>query len=153
MLSKPHMSVIDRLKSVFPKSKQSTCDLINDLRDRIEAFSLGADVYFSLDLARLDLCTAFQEEVLLAEYRIPRGSVSTYQRIAAHLGKPTGARAVGTALADNPFPIIIPCHRAIRSNGMLGGYQGGLEMKRALLEHEGINFGISGKVVGARMHY
>ncbi|MCK4234435.1 MGMT family protein [candidate division WOR-3 bacterium] len=82
----------------------------------------------------------FQQKVLRAEHGIPRGSVSTYQRIAMYLGNPKGARAVGNALANNPFPIIIPCHRAIRSDGTLGGYQGGLEMKRVLLEMEGIDF-------------
>ena len=114
---------------------------------------LGDDVRFSLDIARLDLCTEFQQKVLLAEYRIPHGSVSTYQRIAAHLGKPNRARAVGTALASNPFPIIIPCHRAIRSDGMLGGYQGGLKMKRTLLEQEGVQFDQAGKAIIGRIHY
>jgi methylated-DNA-[protein]-cysteine S-methyltransferase len=62
--------------------------------------------------------------------------VSTYQRIAGHLGSPQAARAVGTTLAHNPFPIIVPCHRAIRTDGTLGGFQGGMEMKRALLERD-----------------
>jgi methylated-DNA-[protein]-cysteine S-methyltransferase len=53
------------------------------------------------------------------------------------LGKPGGARAVGGALVHNPFPIIVPCHRAVRSNGQLGGFQGGQKMKRALLEFKG----------------
>jgi len=54
---------------------------------------------------------------------------------------------VGRALAFNPFPIIIPCHRAIQSNGGLGGYQGGLKIKRTLLEYEGLEFSASGKVL------
>lgn len=153
LLSKPRMLAQQSLKKVFPGSKASSCDLINDLGGRIEAFLLGDDVYFSLDIAQIDVCTQFQRNVLLAEYRIPRGSVSTYQRIASHLGKPTGARAVGTALAKNPFPIIIPCHRAIRSDGMLGGYQGGLKMKQALLEQEGIRFDEGGRVVTEKMFY
>ncbi|MBE9507936.1 MAG: MGMT family protein, partial [Chloroflexi bacterium] len=74
-------------------------------------------------------------------------------RIARHLGVKGGARAVGRALARNPFPIVIPCHRAIRSNGELGGYQGGLEMKRALLEGEGIEFTQRGKVLMRRVYY
>jgi methylated-DNA-[protein]-cysteine S-methyltransferase len=56
------------------------------------------------------------------------------------LENPRAARAVGTALATNPFPIVIPCHRVIRSDGTLGGYGGGLEMKRKLLEMEGVAF-------------
>ncbi len=64
-----------------------------------------------------------------------------------------GARVVGNALARNPFPIIIPCHRAIKSNGALGGFQGGIKMKRALLELEGIEFSERGMVVTKRIYY
>lgn len=153
LLSKPKISAKQLLKELYPNAKALSCDIINQLSDKIEAFLLGDDVRFSLDIVRLDLCTEFQQNVLLAEYRIPHGSVSTYQRIAAHLGKPNGARAVGTALASNPFPIIIPCHRAIRSDGMLGGYQGGLKMKKTLLEQEGVQFDQAGKAIIGKMHY
>ncbi|MCK4795669.1 MAG: MGMT family protein, partial [Desulfobacteraceae bacterium] len=78
---------------------------------------------------------------------------STYQRIATHLGSPNGARAVGNALATNPFPIIIPCHRAIRSDRSLGGYQGGLDMKRILLEMEGIDFDDTGRAATEDFFY
>jgi methylated-DNA-[protein]-cysteine S-methyltransferase len=108
---------------------------------------------FPLEIIRLDLCSEFQQGVLRAEHGIPRGSISTYQRIAGHLGKPSGARAVGQALANNPFPIIIPCHRAIRSNRTLGGYQGGLAMKRALLEMEGIRFDDTGRIATKDFFY
>jgi methylated-DNA-[protein]-cysteine S-methyltransferase len=91
--------------------------------------------------------------VLRAEHAIPRGSVSTYQLIAAHLGSANGARAVGNALAKNPFPLIVPCHRAVRSTGHLGGFQGGLEMKRALLEMEGVGLDDVERVVVERFHY
>ncbi len=90
---------------------------------------------------------------MLAEHGIPRGWVSTYGRIAARLGVPGGARAVGNALAKNLFPIVIPCHRAVRSGGKLGGYQGGLEMKRALLKMEGVGFTPSGKVALEKVYY
>ena len=119
----------------------------------MQAFLEGVSVRFSLDMVRLDLCTEFQQAVLRAEYGIPRGQVSTYQLIGRFLGKPSAARAVGTALANNPFPIIIPCHRAIRSDGTLGGYQGGLSMKRALLEMEGVSFDGAGRVVTENLFY
>lgn len=111
---------------------------IKDLLDSITLFLQGEKVNFNLNIVELNLCSDFQKRVLLAEYRIPRGSVSTYSRIANHIGKPRAARAVGNALANNPFPLVIPCHRAVRSDGSLGGYQGGLDMKKQLLEMEGI---------------
>jgi methylated-DNA-[protein]-cysteine S-methyltransferase len=126
---------------------------IDQIAGRIDAFLSGADVRFSLEAARMDLCTCFQRRVLLAEHAIPRGSVSTYARIAGHLGMSSGARAVGSALASNPFPILIPCHRAIRSDGTTGGYQGGAEMKRALLEMEGVGMDASGRVSTDRFFY
>jgi len=89
-------------------------------------------------MPRIDHCSKFQQKVLRAASAIPRGKISTYQRIAKQIGKPKAVRAVGRALANNPFPLIIPCHRVIRSDGSLGGYQGGLKMKRALLKKEGV---------------
>lgn len=140
LLSKPGALAIEVLKKVYPHSPVSSCAEINALVCQIEAFLSGEDTSFSLHVVRLDLCSAFQQKVLRAEHAIPRGRVSTYRLIARHLDNLRGARAVGTALATNPFPIVIPCHRAIRSDGALGGYQGGLRMKRTLLEMEGIPF-------------
>ena len=93
------------------------------------------------------------QRVLRAEHRIPRGWVSTYSRIAAYVGVPGSARAVGNALAQNPFPILIPCHRAIRADGSLGGYQGGTAMKRVLLEREGQTFSPTGEVLLQQVYY
>ncbi len=121
--------------------------------ERIGAFLGGEPVTFGLEYIGLERCSEFQQGVLLAEYAIPRGWVSTYGRIARHLGLPRAARAVGKALAGNPFPIIIPCHRAVRSGGELGGYQGGMRMKRVLLEREGVVFTASGRVVLRRVYY
>ena len=153
LISRPGQSAEISLKELIPDSVPSSCGLIDDLAGRIAAFLDGADVRFALELVRLDLCPPFQQRVLLAEYGIPRGLVSTYGRIAAHLGTPGGARAVGNALATNPFPIVIPCHRAIRSNGTLGGYQGGLAMKRVLLEQEGMVIDERGRVRSPKLYY
>jgi methylated-DNA-[protein]-cysteine S-methyltransferase len=92
-------------------------------------------------------CTPFQRSVLLAESGIPRGYVSTYGRIARYIGGPSGARAIGNALAHNPFPLVIPCHRALRQDGDPGGFQGGGEMKRGLLRLEGIRFWKDNRVI------
>jgi methylated-DNA-[protein]-cysteine S-methyltransferase len=151
LLSKPVASAEQLAKASFPDSPYSSCAEVDVVADQIAAFLSGDDIRFSLEIARLDLCSTFQQRVLRAEHGIPRGWVSTYRRIAGYLGNANAARTVGTALATNPFPIIIPCHRAIRSDGTLGGYQGGLEMKRALLEMEGIQFNATGRVVGGEI--
>jgi len=124
----------------FPGAMKGANLSIRQLTDDISRFLEGEDVHFNLDMLALETCSRFQRRVLMAEYGIPRGRVSTYRRIAEYIGCSGGARAVGGALAANPFPIIIPCHRAVRSDGGLGGYQGGLEMKRRLLEMEGVSF-------------
>ena len=153
LLSKPGLSAQQAVKETFPGIGSSACVEIVEVARGIQAFLEGEPIRFSLEMTRLDLCSAFQKSVLRAEHGIPRGRVSTYQRIARYLGRPSSARAVGMALARNPFPIIIPCHRAIRTDGRLGGYQGGLAMKRKLLEMEGITFEDSGYVTMRKCFY
>ena len=153
LLSKPGLSAEDRVSEFYPNSQASSCAEIDDVATAIKGLLEGEEIEFSLDVAELTLCTEFQQLVLRAEHRIPRGRISTYRLIAEYLGKRNGARAVGNALANNPFPLIVPCHRAIRSDRHLGGYQGGLEMKRALLEKEGIPFDDAGRVACAQFHY
>ena len=153
LLSRPNMSAKHQLHRLFPGSKASTCSEIDIVATFIEAFLNGENVKFSLAMVCMDLCSEFQKKVLRAEYRIPRGAVSTYQRIAKHLDKPKGARAVGNALANNPFPIIVPCHRAVRTDLTIGGYQGGIRMKRTLLEMEGIDFNETGHIETKNFFY
>lgn len=139
-------SIGKRVRDGFGGEPPRSCPAIDDVGSAIRRYLAGKPVRFDLRVLHFPLCSSFQERVLRAEYAIPRGSVSTYGRIARHLGAPRAARAVGRALATNPFPIVIPCHRAIRSDGSLGGYGGGLPMKRALLEMEGVVFTPSGRV-------
>jgi len=153
LLSKSGVSAKQVLKTSFPESTDSSCSEMDDIANKILAFFNGDGIRFSLNMVRLDLCSSFQQKVLRAEHGIPWGRVSTYQRIAKHLGHDKAARAVGGALADNPFPIIIPCHRAIRSDGTLGGYQGGLEMKRTLLKMEGVFLNACGHVMTDKFFY
>lgn len=82
--------------------------------------------------------TAFQQAVWLALLRIATGHTCTYGEIAAQAGNPAAARAAGAAIGRNPLSIIVPCHRVIGRDGSLTGYAGGLERKRALLQHEGV---------------
>lgn len=83
--------------------------------------------------------TAFQQQVLQRTLQIPYGKTVTYQQIANELGKPGAARAVGQAEANNPMPLVIPCHRVIGSDGSMHGYggRGGIETKIRLLKMEG----------------
>ncbi|PZN96079.1 MAG: methylated-DNA--[protein]-cysteine S-methyltransferase [Alphaproteobacteria bacterium] len=100
------------------------------------------DAYFAGDLAALDALpvatggTPFQKSVWAALRRIPAGQTSGYGALAALLGKPGAARAVGLANGSNPIGIVVPCHRVIGANGTLTGYAGGVERKAWLLDHE-----------------
>ncbi|MCX8013133.1 MAG: MGMT family protein [Rectinema sp.] len=90
--------------------------------------------------------SAFSRKALSLEARIPYGHVSSYRTLAAAIKSPLAVRAVARVLSANPFPLLIPCHRVIGSNGNLAGYQGGLAMKRFLLSMEGIPFLSDNKV-------
>jgi methylated-DNA-[protein]-cysteine S-methyltransferase len=87
-----------------------------------------------IDLATV---TPFVERVLRATAQVPFGRLASYKSIARDIGEPGATRAVGNALGHNPVPIVIPCHRVIRSDGSLGGYTGGTSIKRHLLSLEG----------------
>lgn len=82
--------------------------------------------------------SAFERSVLEALRSIPRGEVRSYDWIASRVGRPRAARAVGNALARNPVPLLLPCHRVLPSTGRLGRYVFGADMKRSLLESEGV---------------
>jgi O-6-methylguanine DNA methyltransferase len=95
-----------------------------------------ADVMDRFDLRSV---TEFERAVLLKAREIPAGQVRTYGWLAAAIGAPRAARAVGSALRKNPVPVLIPCHRVVRSDGQLGEYAlGGPEAKRAILRAEGL---------------
>lgn len=104
----------------------------------IRAYLRGESV--SLDDIPLDLAagTEFQRKVWLAAREVPPGVCWTYGQLAAAVGRPKGARAVGQALGANPVPILVPCHRFIAADGSLGGFSAGLPWKRELLRIEGV---------------
>ncbi|MFA6330025.1 MAG: MGMT family protein [Candidatus Micrarchaeia archaeon] len=82
----------------------------------------------------------FSQKVYAAACRIPKGKVSTYAAVARAIGKPGAARAVGNALRNNPHPIVVPCHRVVRSDGRVGGYGGRQDSKEKIkiLKKEGV---------------
>lgn len=110
-----------------------------DLLDALRAFL--ADFAWYPGPVDLSHVGPFQRRVLEQLRRIPRGQVRTYRDIAREIGHPGATRAVGTACARNPVPLVIPCHRVVRSDGGLGGYslRGGVALKRRLLEQEGVD--------------
>lgn len=105
------------------------------LIERLETYFSGAEVSFP-DKLDLSNATSFQTKVWEATRLIPYGETRSYRWVAEQIGQPAAVRAVGQALGRNPLPVIIPCHRVIAGDGKLGGYSGGLEMKRTLLRLE-----------------
>ena len=109
--------------------------LFDDLMERLKAYFSGHRITFpdKLDLSR---ATHFQREVWEKTRLIPYGETRSYAWVAEQIKKPRAVRAVGQALGKNPLPIIVPCHRVVASDGKLGGFGGGVEMKRCLLSLE-----------------
>ncbi|WP_434174683.1 methylated-DNA--[protein]-cysteine S-methyltransferase [Brachybacterium conglomeratum] len=101
----------------------------------LEEYFTGTRRRFDLPLDRA-LSTGFREKVQRVLPRIEYGSTRSYKEIAELVGSPRAVRAVGTACATNPLPIVVPCHRVLRTDGALGGYVGGLDAKTALLTLE-----------------
>lgn len=109
-----------------------------DIVGRMRRYFDGERVEFSAIEPSLENLPPFARAALGECAKVPYGTVVTYKEIARRVGSPGGARAVGRAMAANPVPIIIPCHRVVRSDGGLGGYSSGVGTKRRLLELEGI---------------
>jgi len=112
------------------------------LRMPLDSVRRELDEYFDGDRREFDLpldlrVAPFHEAVLHELARVPYGRTETYGTLAAKVGRPKAARAVGTVMNRNPIPIVLPCHRIVGANGSLTGYAGGLHVKRALLELEG----------------
>jgi len=103
--------------------------LIEYLNGQRKEFSLPFDLHG----------TPFQQEVWKALCDIPYGKTTTYGEVARQIGNPKAVRAVGGAIGSNPLSIVIPCHRVIGKNGSLTGYSGGLDVKKRLLDLEGIS--------------
>jgi methylated-DNA-[protein]-cysteine S-methyltransferase len=134
---------------------QDSEELLVDLSERVSPRVLEApaeldaarrelDLYFEGKLDHFDLpldwqlSDGFRQRVLRAINRIPYGQTRSYTEMARKAGNERAVRAAGTACGSNPIPLVVPCHRVLRTGGALGGYGGGLPMKRALLELEGV---------------
>ena len=106
--------------------------------DKIKRYCSGENVSFAGCSMEWSYLSPFQQKVLKAAMKIPYGTVETYGSLARKIGCPRGSRAVGSALAQNPFPLVIPCHRIIRGDGKPGGFSagGGVVLKKKLLQME-----------------
>ncbi len=123
---------------------------VGNLPHKIEMLvhdSISGATKISLCELNLQGLTPFQQKALLDLDRIPRGQVRTYSWMAASIGHPGAARAIGTAMALNPYPILLPCHRVIRTDGTLGHYSGGPSgFKARLLMQEGVDLALHAQV-------
>jgi len=111
-------------------------DAVQNLgRDIMQAWEQGAEAAFPIDLVG----TGFQKSVWLALLNIRRGAVVSYGDIANDIGKPSAARAVGSAVGENPVSLIVPCHRVVQKSGGIGNYGWGVDLKRSILSAEGVD--------------
>lgn len=152
ILSNPNKTSSQIAKEKYEKEEELTIHKkskrFNKVLKEMDKYFKEKDFKFSLEYLNMDKLKPFQRAVLEAEFNTEKGTVNTYKDIAIAIGRPKAYRAVGSALAKNPFPIIIPCHRTVKADrtiGGFGGFAGGLESKKTLLELDGLM--IQGKKV------
>ena len=109
---------------------------VSRIAKQVTEYLAGERQAFELELD-LSYVTPFRRDVLLETARVPRGEVASYAEIARRVGRPLACRAVGNTMRTNPVPLVVPCHRIVASDGGVGGFGGGLDMKRRLLALEG----------------
>lgn len=141
-VSEKGLAIIEFDRGEFPKGRLAQSANWEESSARTGAVVRELEEYFAGERREftvpLDLRgTDFQKKCWRALLKIPYGKTKSYAEIARAVGCPKGFRAVGMANHDNPVPIIVPCHRVLASDGTLGGYGGGLEVKQKLLELEG----------------
>lgn len=129
--------VLDELADLVSPRVLEAPARVSEAARQLEEYFEGRRRRFDLPVD-WSLVRGFSRRVLRATARIPYGRVRTYAEVAAGAGSPRAYRAAGNALASNPVPIVVPCHRVVRSGGRLGGYTGGLERKEFLLRLEGV---------------
>ena len=112
---------------------------LDDVRRELDEYFDGRRHDFDLPIDFASVRGEFARRLLQACARIPYGQTSSYREMATQAGSPAAVRAAGNALGANPIPIVVPCHRVLRTGGGLGGYAGGLERKQRLLRIEGVS--------------
>lgn len=140
VLAKPaEAQVAEELEAEFgpPTPEEALPPALRDLRARLVAYFQGQAVPFD-DPLDPSLGTPFYRRVWEELRTVRRGQVITYGELARRAGNPRAARAVGQAMARNPWPVVVPCHRVVGSDGSLVGYGGGVDLKARLLGLEGV---------------
>ncbi|HEY5848369.1 MAG TPA: methylated-DNA--[protein]-cysteine S-methyltransferase [Microlunatus sp.] len=133
--SEGHQQVLEALSDrVSPRILRAP-NRLDEVARQLDDYFGGRRRRFALPLD-LRLSTGFRQEVLRHLTHIGYGHTESYTQVAAATGRPSAVRAVGSACATNPVPVVVPCHRVLRSDGSLGGYRGGLPAKRTLLDLE-----------------
>jgi len=121
-----------------PGDSEEDAGLLSDLVAEVQAYFRGEPAWFEVELD-LGGISSFRRRVLEACRSIPRGQTASYAELARQAGSPRATRAAGSAMAHNPCPLVIPCHRVVRSDGSLGGFSStrGVRQKQRLLMLEG----------------
>jgi len=128
--------LVDLAARVSPRVLEAPAQL-DEVRRELDLYFDGKLDHFDLPLD-WQLSGGFRQRVLRAINRIPYGQTRSYTEMARTAGNERAVRAAGTACGSNPIPLVVPCHRVLRTGGALGGYGGGLPMKQGLLELEGV---------------
>ena len=129
--------MVEELASTISPRVMEVPGKLDDVRRQLDEYFDGTRTTFSLQID-WQLSHGFRQMVLQTLFRqVHFGEVVTYGELAERVGNPKASRAVGSAMATNPVPIVVPCHRVLRSGGSIGNYGGGVEMKRRLLTMEG----------------
>lgn len=139
ILSNPDNNSAELAYKKYGWLEESESNLVDKFSKFLEDYLNSKEHDFDLNLLNLDKCSDFQKKVLLEQYKTSFGEVNYYKDLAIAIGNPQASRAVGNALRNNPFPIIIPCHRTIKGTNQIGGFSGDMKnyYKKILLKHEG----------------
>ncbi len=131
-----HEGALAAVRRDWPGAQEGINSHLATLQLKLERYFRGEDMSFQDEALDIQKASVFLARVWDVVRGIPRGQVRSYSWVAQQVGSPHGARAVGLAMAINPFPIVVPCHRVVGKHGQLTGFGGGLEMKSRLLAME-----------------
>jgi len=135
-LSSPGVSAELKMSREYGSVDRAVSIFADGIAQKLAALATGVSVDVPLNTLDFENVSAFSRKVFTTLMEVEKGTTVSYGELAEKAGFPGAARAVGRVLASNPFPLIIPCHRVVRSDGTYGSYQGGTEMKKYLLENE-----------------